>query len=250
MHLTPIARLTGLLLTTAVIGVVGTLHTDEVVPVSTVEAASVPTGDDLPERIVAPTTTVIVAPTTTTTVAPTTTAPPTTTPPTTTPPTTAPPVTAPPTTTPPPVAAPPTTTPPPPPPPPAPVAVSAPSMNSCEGDTMRWMNEARAANGTGPLAADGAIIGIARSWASRMLGIGSLLHNPDYAPQIFAARPQATRVGENVGRSAGSVRGVFDNFMASTGHRTAILNPSFTHAAAGCSVDALGQHWIVVDFWG
>lgn len=123
-------------------------------------------------------------------------------------------------------------------------------MSSCESDTMRWMNAARAVNGTGPLTADGNIIDVARSWATQMLGIGNLLHNPDYAPLIFAARPQATRVAENVGRSSGSVRSVFDSFMASTGHRTAILNPSFTHAAAGCSVDALGQHWIVVDFWG
>lgn len=239
MHHSPIARLTGVLLTTvAVLGVAGTFHTDDAVPVATEVAVSVPAGDDLPVRMAAPTTTTTVPPTTTT-------VPPTTT--TTVPPTTAPPVTAPPTTAP-PVTAPPTTTPPP--PPPAPVAVAAPSMSSCEGDTMRWMNEARASNGTGPLVADGGIIGIARSWATQMLGIGNLLHNPDYAPQIFAARPQATRVGENVGRSAGSVRGVFDSFMASTGHRTAILNPSFTHAAAGCSVDTLGQHWIVVDFWG
>lgn len=247
MHPSPIARLTGLLLTGAAVfgavSAVGAGGTEDAAPVATIEVVAIPAGDDLPPRIAAPTTTTV-PPTTTTTAPPTTT--------TTTPPTTAPPVTAPPTTAPPVPVAPTTTAPPPPPPPPppAPVAVSAPSMNSCESDTMRWMNEARAANGTSPLTADGAIIGIARSWATRMLGIGNLVHNPDYAPQVFAARPQARAVAENVGRSSGSVRGVFDSFMASTGHRTSILNPSFSHAAAGCSVDALGQHWIVVNFWG
>ncbi|MDE0802242.1 MAG: CAP domain-containing protein [Acidimicrobiales bacterium] len=246
MHHTPIARLTGLVLTAAaVMGLASAVSAGRTIPVATVEAVGTiapPTGDDLPGRIEAPTTT-----TTTTIVSTTTTAPPTTTtaPPTTTPPTTAPPVTAPPVTTP-----PTTVAPPPPPPPPAPVAVPAPSMNSCESDTMRWMNEARAANGAGPLTADGGIIGIARSWAAQLLDIGSLLHNPDYASQVFAARPQARQVAENVGRSSGSVRGVFDSFMASTGHRTSILNPAFTHAAAGCTVDATGQHWIAVNFWG
>ena len=244
MSHTSLARFTGILLTaTVVFGALGLLVSAGATTTAPLETVAVPAGDDLPQHVAAPTTT---APPTTTTVPPTTTTipPTTTTPPVPVSPVTAPPATAPPAT------APPTTAPTPPPPPPAPVAVSNPSMNTCERDTMRWMNEARAAHGTAGLVTDGDIIGIARSWASHLLGIGSLAHNPDYPSQVFDVRPQARAVAENVGRASGSARTVFDSFMGSTGHRNTILDPRFSHAAVGCNIDAAGQHWVVVNFWG
>ena len=77
-----------------------------------------------------------------------------------------------------------------------------------------------------------------------------LQHNPDYGPQIFAAVPEARRAGENVGRTPGSNQGLFEAFMNSPAHRDAILAPGNTHAGVGCTVDAGGQLWVTVNFWG
>ena len=77
-----------------------------------------------------------------------------------------------------------------------------------------------------------------------------LQHNPDYANRVFAARPEAMRAGENVGRSHGSNPELFQAFMDSPGHRDAILAPAHTHAGVGCVVDGGGQRWVTVNFWG
>ncbi|WP_436793383.1 CAP domain-containing protein [Actinospongicola halichondriae] len=174
----------------------------------------------------------------------TTTVPPTTTPPATAPTTTAPPATAPTTTAPPPPPAPTTTA--------APVASSGPSasMTACEREMFDRMNGARAAEGTAPLVADGQIVPIARRWSDELAARQDLQHNPDYGPQVFAARPEATRAAENVGRTHGSNEGLFYAFMESDGHRHAILEAGHTHAGVGCTVDSGGQLWVTVNFWG
>ena len=139
---------------------------------------------------------------------------------------------------------------------PAPVAPPPPPSSStrrdtaCEADFARWMNEARAANGVGPLAVDGAIVHVPLNWSTGMAERGSLSHNPNYASQIYAARPEARAVAENVGYASSGGRTVFDRFMGSSGHRSNILNGTYSHAATGCVVDAGGTTWVTVNFWG
>jgi uncharacterized protein YkwD len=192
------------------------------------QVASVVAASAAPEQPEAPTTTTTAPPQTTTTTAP----PP--------PPTTAP---APPSTTAPP--APPTTAP----PAPAPAATSS-SMSACEREMLDRMNGARSQRGIAALAGDDRIVPISRDWSSEMARRQDLQHNPDYAPRVFAARPEAVRAGENVGRTHGTNAGLFDAFMASPGHRDAILAPAHTHAGVGCLVDGGGQLWVTVNFWG
>ncbi len=128
---------------------------------------------------------------------------------------------------------------------------SAPaSMTACERDLLDRMNEARASRGTAALVADGRIMPISRRWSDELADRQDLAHNPDYANQVFAARPEAVRAGENVGRTHGTNEGLFDAFMASDGHRRAILEPGHTHAGVGCTVDGGGQLWVTVNFWG
>ena len=77
-----------------------------------------------------------------------------------------------------------------------------------------------------------------------------LAHNPNYGSQVFAARPQATRASENVGRTMGSVAALFAEFMDSPSHRATILDGRLTHATTACTVDGNGQLWVAVNFWG
>jgi len=189
-------------------------------------------------------------------------APPTTAPPvpTSAPPTTAapPPTTAPPTTTttPPP---PPTTSPAPPAPAPPTTATPAPSTQTsaagswrdadCEVATLVWFNEARASAGRAPLGDDPAVDHVAFRWSDHLAATGDLQHNPRYADEIFAARPEAMTAGEVVGRGS-DPRPVFDEFMRSPAHRDVILGSAFTRATVGCVRDAGGQVWIVANAWG
>lgn len=123
-------------------------------------------------------------------------------------------------------------------------------MTACEREMFDRMNDARADRGTAPLQADGRIVPIARRWSDELARRQELQHNPDYASQVFAARPEAVRAGENVGRTYGSNAGLFDAFMESPGHRDAILAPGHTRAGVGCTVDGGGQLWVTVNFWG
>lgn len=123
-------------------------------------------------------------------------------------------------------------------------------MTACENEMLDRMNDARAQRGIAPLGGDGQIVPIARNWSDELAHRQELRHNPDYGAQVFAARPEATRVGENVGRAHGSNAELFDAFMASPGHRDAILEPGYSRAGVGCTLDPGGQLWVTVDFWG
>lgn len=151
-----------------------------------------------------------------------------------------------------------TTTPPPPPPAPAPTPAPAPqpapsrsaAASQCQSDLARWINEARAAHGVGGLTNDTGISSIPIRWSDTMAQRQNLAHNPDYANQVFGARPAATTVAENVGRAAGSNRSLFDAFMGSPGHRANILGRQFSHVTVGCAIDANGHTWATMNFWG
>ena len=123
-------------------------------------------------------------------------------------------------------------------------------MSACEREMLGHMNDARAQRGTAPLAGDDRIVPVSRDWTRTMAERQQLQHNPDYAGQVFAARPEAARAGENVGRAHGSNASLFQAFVESPGHRDAILAPGYTHAGVGCVVDGGGQLWVTVNFWG
>jgi uncharacterized protein YkwD len=115
---------------------------------------------------------------------------------------------------------------------------------------IKWGNEARAAHGLPALANDTGIQWIPVEWSDAMASAQNLSHNPNYGERIFAARAQAMTAGENVGRTTGDSRLVFDEFMKSSGHRSKILAGEHTHTSAGCVRDAGGQLWVTVNFWG
>lgn len=136
---------------------------------------------------------------------------------------------------------------------PAPAPVMATSSTrdpGCESSMTEWVNQTRAANGLPSLVSDGHIHPIALRWTDTMAQRQDLAHNLRFGDEIFAARPQAVTAGENVGRGTGSDRSLYDAFMASPGHRSKILGAEFSHATVACTVDAGGQTWTTMNFWG
>ena len=121
---------------------------------------------------------------------------------------------------------------------------------ACEADMISWMNQERARRGRSALAADLGIQSIPVDWSDSMAARQTLAHSPDYGNRIFAARPQARTASENVGRTTGDSRLVFDGFMRSPIHFDRIMDPASTHAVAGCIRDGGGQLWVTVNFWG
>jgi uncharacterized protein YkwD len=121
---------------------------------------------------------------------------------------------------------------------------------SCESNMISWMNQERARRGLSALAADLGIQSIPVDWSDSMAARQTLAHSPDYGDRIFAARPQARTASENVGRTTGDSRLVFDGFMRSSIHLDRIVDPANTHAVAGCIRDGGGQLWVTVNFWG
>ena len=83
-----------------------------------------------------------------------------------------------------------------------------------------------------------------------MAEVRDLSHNPSYADRIFSVHPEATRASENVGRSTGTDRSIFDAYMASAGHRAHILDAAVGHVTIACAVDSTGELWNTMDFWG
>lgn len=112
------------------------------------------------------------------------------------------------------------------------------------------MNSLRSSEGVAALTTDGGIAHIPLNWSTSMARRKELAHNPDYASQIRAARPQARSFGENVGYSSQGARAVFDGMVASPSHRAAMVNGGYTQAATGCAVDNQGKVWVTVNFWG
>ena len=114
--------------------------------------------------------------------------------------------------------------PPPPPPPPAPV---------CADSLLDCVNQARAAEGVGPVTTNGTLTAAAQACADRMAASGQLTHS--------GATPGFAAWGENIAQGYGSVPAVFDGWMNSPGHRANILNPAFTQLGVGYA--AAGSWW-------
>lgn len=135
-------------------------------------------------------------------------------------------------------------------PPPEARAVASNRDLECESSMLTWMNETRSEAGVGSLLDDPAIKHVPVDWSQVMADRSDLAHNPDYGPQVFAARPEARTAAENVGWSRVSARAIYDEFLRSAPHRDTILRARLTHSAVGCVRDADGALWVAVNFWG
>lgn len=108
-------------------------------------------------------------------------------------------------------------------------------------DLLSMVNQARASQGLAGLLLQPDLAAIAQSHSGTMASEGILRHNPNLA----TATTNWSSLGENVGYG-GSVRQVFDAFMASPGHRANILG-NYQDIGLGV-VAAGGLVWITQVF--
>jgi uncharacterized protein YkwD len=90
------------------------------------------------------------------------------------------------------------------------------------------MNNDRAAHGVGPLIPHGGLLAKAQSWAEHLAAINSLEHSslPSGVSSCWST------LGENVGYGS-SISSVEGAFMASSPHRSNLLNGAFAYAGTG-----------------
>ena len=95
-------------------------------------------------------------------------------------------------------------------------------------------NEARAAEGMGPLATSDCATQVATARATALVGTATLEHAPlDDA----LAGCGVSVAGENLSRATVPPEDVVDTWMGSAGHRANILDPAFTQLGVACVAD-------------
>lgn len=120
---------------------------------------------------------------------------------------------------------------------------AGPASAAGEGTILSLVNQARAANGLGPLALNPAISAVSAAWANQMAANGAMTHNPDYAAQMPGGW---SRVAENVANGYSSPEAVHEGWMNSSGHRANILG-DYTDIGIAF-VSANGTTWAVENF--
>jgi hypothetical protein len=118
------------------------------------------------------------------------------------------------------------------------------SLNpGAEDHFVQLINASRAANGQGPLAVDGALVGNARNHSAEMAAQSTIFHNGALPSQL----PGGWRsIGENVG-VGGDVVGLHNAFMNSPGHRANVLGD---YDRVGIGVEMAGTAMYVTEvFW-
>lgn len=109
---------------------------------------------------------------------------------------------------------------------------------SAEDVFASMINSYRASQGLASLTRDGSLDAYARAWAEQLSANGSLSHS-----DIGSLLPPWSSVGENVAMG-GSVDGMFDALVASSGHRANMLG-DYTHLGVGVWQDDDGTYWAV-----
>jgi hypothetical protein len=125
------------------------------------------------------------------------------------------------------------------------VALSAPAGADPASDASRFLaltNQARAAHGVGPLAGNGSLSGIARTWSAHMAAAGGISHNPSLASEVSGWRS----IGENVGMGP-SVDSIQQAFINSPEHYRNIMDSAFSVVGIGVTYGG-GSVFVTLDF--
>jgi hypothetical protein len=115
---------------------------------------------------------------------------------------------------------------------------------SDEGRFLELTNSLRASKGLAPLAVDGGLVGVARSWSASMAAAGSISHNPSLASQVPAGW---RKLGENVGQG-GNVDALQQAFVNSPSHYHNLVDPGFNFVGIGVVHGSGGMIFVTVDF--
>ncbi|WP_341952956.1 cell wall-binding repeat-containing protein [Salinibacterium sp. TMP30] len=123
------------------------------------------------------------------------------------------------------------------------VSSASPATAAGENTILSLVNQARAAEGLGPLKLNAAMSSVSTAWANKMASNGSMTHNPYFSSQIPSGWSKAA---ENVARGFSSPTAVHNGWMNSSGHRANILG-DYTDIGIAF-VTSGGTTWAVENF--
>lgn len=134
----------------------------------------------------------------------------------------------------------------------APVApVAAPA--TWRDQMLDSINANRAANGAAPLVRCATLDWAAQLHSQDQADTSKMSHTGSDGSSMSTRAVRAGYVGwtalaENVAAGYGSVDAVMNGWMNSSGHRTNLLNPTYTHVGMGQAVSASGTPYWTQDF--
>jgi uncharacterized protein YkwD len=131
----------------------------------------------------------------------------------------------------------------------APVVTSV-SASSAASQMASMVNNVRASHGLRTLRWNNALASGSESHSRDMASQGRIYHSSQSQiwHNVDSGCSSCTDAGEVVGVGK-SVRQVFDAFMASSEHRTVILDPAFRYFGVGI-VYSRGSYWVTIQFAG
>ena len=118
-----------------------------------------------------------------------------------------------------------------------------PASAAGEGTILVLVNQARAANGLGPLKLNSAMSAVSTAWANQMGANGKMEHNPSFSSQIPCGW---TKAAENAAWNYSSPTAVHNGWMNSAGHKANILGDYTDIGIAFVTVN--GETWAVENF--
>jgi len=128
------------------------------------------------------------------------------------------------------------------------------AVSSVAADVIKLTNVERTHYRRGALRANARLMRAAQLQADQMAHAGHMAHvlpdarYPRTEDRIAAADYRWQTVGENVAFGQTNAAKVLDSWMHSRGHRTNILNATFTEMGAGYAVDRRGRPYYVQVF--
>jgi hypothetical protein len=104
----------------------------------------------------------------------------------------------------------------------------AQALTSDEGSLLSYTNAERAKYGKSKLVLSGDLVSVARKHSAEMASKSAIYHNSSIGSDVDDWK----KIGENVGRGS-SVKSVHNAFMASSSHRTHILDGAYDRVGVG-----------------
>ena len=102
------------------------------------------------------------------------------------------------------------------------------ALTSDEGSLLSYTNASRAQYGVAKLTLSSDLVSVARKHSAEMAAKGAIYHNSSLGSDVHGWR----KIGENVGRGP-SAKSVHQAFMASSSHRTHILDSAYDRIGVG-----------------
>ena len=124
------------------------------------------------------------------------------------------------------------------------VPVARADTGSDESRFLSLTNSLRSSKGLAPLAVDGGLVSVARSWSGKMAAAGSISHNPSLSSQMPSGWKKA---GENVGKG-GDVDSLQQAFVNSPLHYRNLVDPAFNYVGIGVVYGSGNMIYVTVDF--